>query len=207
MSDIARIIASRPKLAPRRSGIKNPAMNPPTHNEPTASPAAPSAPPPATRRGGGFRRALLTLVVLAVLVAVGWTWFSLRWAYSEGDRAGVLQKLSRKGWICKTWEGEVAQYVVAGVAPQIWSFSVRSDVVAQQLAAQVGRNVQLHYTEHVGIPTRCFAETPYFVQRFTLMTGLPGTPGSPTQPAIPLSPSAAPQPTPAPAPAAAPAAP
>src|SRR5580765_909224 len=102
------------------------------------------------------------LVVLLVLVAAGWTWLTLSWAYSVGERAGVLQKFSKKGWICKTYEGEVAQYVVGGLAPQIWYFSVRDVALAEQLFKAVGQNVQLHYSEHRGIPTNCFGDTPYF---------------------------------------------
>jgi hypothetical protein len=91
--------------------------------------------------------------------------FMLWWSYSDGDRAGVLQKFSKRGWICKTWEGEIAMYVVGGVAPQIWEFSVRDDAVAAQLQAAVGQQVRLHYSEHRGLPTNCFGETDYFVNR------------------------------------------
>ena len=89
---------------------------------------------------GRFGRILLTVLVLAVLLGALWTWFSLSWAYSEGERAGVLQKFSKKGWICKTYEGELAQYVVGGVAPQIWYFSTRDEKLAKQLSAAVGRS-------------------------------------------------------------------
>jgi hypothetical protein len=81
----------------------------------------------------------------------------------------VLQKFSKKGWICKTYEGELALYVVGGVAPQIWYFSTRDEKVAQDLFKAVGQKVQLHYTEHKGIPTSCFAETPYFAESFTII--------------------------------------
>jgi len=122
------------------------------------------------RRGSSGRgmRVLLLLVLLLVACAGLWTWLTLAWAYSDGERAGVLQKFSRKGWICKTQEGEIAQFVVAGVSPQIWQFSVRDPAVAAQLNKAVGERVQLHYTEHRGVPTACFAETPYFVDRVTL---------------------------------------
>lgn len=121
------------------------------------------------RRGGRFGRILLMVLVLAVLLTGLWTWFSLSWAYSEGERAGVLQKFSSKGWICKTYEGELAQYVVAGVAPQIWYFSTRDDKLAKELSAAVGEQIRLHYTEHRGVPTSCFAETPHFAEGFTLV--------------------------------------
>ena len=121
----------------------------------------------AVRRGGRFGRILLIVLVLVVLLGALWTWFSLSWAYSEGERAGVLQKFSKKGWICKTYEGELAQYVVGGVAPQIWYFSTRDEKLAKQFSAAVGEQIRLHYTEHRGVPTSCFAETPYFAEGFT----------------------------------------
>ncbi len=118
------------------------------------------------RRGRRFGRILLGVLVLVVLLGALWTWFSLSWAYSEGERAGILQKFSKKGWLCKTYEGELAQYVVGGVAPQIWFFSTRDEKLAQQLSAAVGDQIRLHYTEHRGVPTSCFAETPYFAESF-----------------------------------------
>lgn len=119
------------------------------------------------RLGRSVARMALVLAVLLVLVVAGWTWLTLSWAYSEGERAGVLQKFSKKGWICKTYGGEVAQYVVGGVAPQIWYFSVRDGAVAEQLFKVVGQNVQLRYAEHRGVPTSCFGDTPYFARSFT----------------------------------------
>lgn len=126
--------------------------------------------PNSSRRRGSSRvgRVLLILLLLVVACAGLWSWFTLTWAYSDGERAGVLQKFSRKGWVCKTQEGELAQYVVAGVSPQIWQFSVRDPAVAAQLYKAVGERIQLHYTEHRGVPTDCFAETRYFVDRVTV---------------------------------------
>jgi hypothetical protein len=92
-----------------------------------------------------------------------YTLAALGWSYSDGERAGVLQKFSRKGWICKTYEGELALYVVPGVAPTIWEFTVRDPAVAQQLNAALGKQVSLHYEEHRGVPTSCLGQTAYFV--------------------------------------------
>jgi hypothetical protein len=103
-----------------------------------------------------------TLLIVAALVVL-YTLLMLWWSYSEGERAGVLQKFSKRGWICKTYEGELAMYVVGGVAPQIWDFSVRNEATAAALTKSVGRQVRLHYTEHPGLPTSCFGETDYFV--------------------------------------------
>lgn len=118
-----------------------------------------------------LRRLILLVPLLVLLLAILWTWFSLNWSYSEGERAGVLQKFSRKGWICKTYEGELAQYVVGGVAPQIWLFSTRDAELAKQLSSNVGRQLRIHYAEHRGVPSTCFAETPYFAESFTLVSG------------------------------------
>ena len=122
---------------------------------------------PARRRGFAFWLVML-LLVSAVLITL-WTLFMLSWSYSEGERAGVLQKFSKRGWICKTYEGELAMYVVGGIAPQIWNFSARDEEIAKKLHGAVGRQVRLHYTEHPGLSTTCFAETRYFVEDFTVV--------------------------------------
>ena len=119
------------------------------------------------KRRKRFGRILMILLALVLVIGALWTWFSLSWAYSEGERAGILQKFSKKGWICKTYEGELALYVVGGVAPQLWYFSARDDKVAEQLAGAVGSQVRIHYTEHRGVPTSCFAETPNYAESFT----------------------------------------
>jgi hypothetical protein len=133
----------------------------------SATPAAPKS------LAGRLGRGVLLLAVLAILLAAAWTWLTLSWSYSEGERAGVLQKFSKKGWLCKTYEGEVAQYIVGGLGPQIWHFSVRDAAVAEKLSKAVGQNVQVHYTEHLGIPTACFGDTPYFA---TDVTPVPAAP-------------------------------
>jgi hypothetical protein len=104
--------------------------------------------------------ALLPLLIFAVYLA-----FVLNWSYSDGDRAGYLQKFSRKGWLCKTYEGELAMTTVPGVAPVLWNFTVRDDAVAAQLNALLGERVVLHYEEHRGIPTTCYGDTNHFVTR------------------------------------------
>jgi hypothetical protein len=91
------------------------------------------------------------------------------WSYSEGERAGILQKFSRKGWVCKTYEGELAMSIVPGVTPTIWDFSVRDEAVVPRLNAAIGKRVALHYSEHPGIPTTCFGHTAYFVDSVTVM--------------------------------------
>jgi hypothetical protein len=132
----------------------------------TAPGAASQTPPPAQRsRRRSFRSWLLGSLAGAILLIVLYTLLMLWWSYSEGERAGVLQKFSKRGWICKTYEGELAMYVVGGVAPQIWNFSARDEAVVGQLHQAVGQQVRLHYAEHRGLPTNCFGETDYFVDR------------------------------------------
>jgi hypothetical protein len=161
----------------------------PVTERPVAVPAAP-------RRS--WRAYLWGSLFGALLLIALYTLLMLWWSYSEGERAGILQKFSKRGWVCKTYEGELAMYVVGGVAPQIWHFSVRDDAVVAQLHDSVGQQVRLHYTEHPGLPTNCFGETDYFVDRIEVMD----TP-APVQPSsgVSVAPTA---PTPAaPAPAAA----
>src|SRR5262245_2740089 len=104
----------------------------------------------------------VVLLVLLLLVAL-YIWAMLSWPYSEGERAGILQKFSSKGWLCKTHEGELAISIVPGVTPVIWDFSVRDVSLAPQINAALGKRVVLHYREHRGLPTRCFGDTSYFV--------------------------------------------
>ena len=115
--------------------------------------------------GRRWGRRFFSLLVMIVIGVAAWAWVTLTWDYSDGDRAGVLQKFSRKGWLCKTWEGELAQYVVPGLAPQIWQFTVRDAAVASELTNHMGEKLQLRYREHRGVPTSCFGETGYFVDR------------------------------------------
>ena len=116
-----------------------------------------------------FTRFLWASLLVAALLVALYTAFMLWFSYSEGERAGVLQKFSKRGWICKTYEGELALYVVGGIAPQIWHFSVRDAAIAAQLHRDVGQQVRIHYEEHRGLPTDCFGETDYFATRFEVI--------------------------------------
>lgn len=144
--------------------------------------------PPVKKRR---RRIWPKLLVIVLLGVVGYTAFVRWWAYSDGERVGVLQKLSHKGWLCKTYEGELALYVVSGVAPQIWSFTVSDENVIRALNAQLGERVRLHYSEHVGLPSGCFGDTRYFVDKVEPVRQAPQIPASP-------GPTAAPAPLPSP---------
>lgn len=114
------------------------------------------------QHGGAVLWLLAALGVVALLIA-GYLLLVLNWSYSEGERSGVLQKFSKKGWLVKTWEGELAMTTVPGVAPVIWNFTVRDDAAAQQVSAALGRSVVVHYSEHRGLPGTLFGETQHFV--------------------------------------------
>ncbi|MEA3196909.1 MAG: hypothetical protein QOF32_961 [Gammaproteobacteria bacterium] len=155
------------------------------------------------RSTGRFGRWLSILLLMLIVCSGLWTWLTLAWAYAEGERAGVLQKFVRRGWICKTQEGEIAlyygggQYMGAGTSPQLWDFSVRDASVAAALTKAVGHRVQLHYTEHPGIPTNCFADTRYLVDRVTVTDNEPGTTPSAQSAPAPSPPPTVPGPGPA----------
>lgn len=111
------------------------------------------------------RAALFGLAFIAILATLfaAYAWVTLHWSYSEGERAGFMQKLSKKGWLCKTWEGELSLVALPGAAPEKFNFSVRDDAIAQQINAAVGQRVALTYEQHKAVPTSCFGETEYFV--------------------------------------------
>jgi hypothetical protein len=102
----------------------------------------------------------------ALLVVIGtalYALFTLNYAYSSGERVGFVQKLSKRGWVCKTWEGDLAMVNMAGQPAQMFSFTVPDDKVAQQIESFAGHRVELKYEEHRGVPSSCFGDTPYFV--------------------------------------------
>lgn len=115
-----------------------------------------------TSFGRRLRNWLLALAALACVLLALYVFVALRFSYSSGDRAGVVQKFSHKGWVCKTWEGELAMTTLPGAAPQIFIFTVRDDAVAQQIGATMGQRVVLGYDQHLGLPS-CFGETSHFV--------------------------------------------
>ena len=136
---------------------------------------------------------LLPLIVLAVLAAA-WIWAALSWSYSEGERAGWVQKLSKKGWLCKTWEGELSLVSLPGSTAEKFFFTVHDEAVAADITRHIGKRVALHYEEKVGLPSSCFGETRHFITKVTLTEDIPLAPGI----SLPNPPSAVPAaPTPA----------
>jgi hypothetical protein len=110
------------------------------------------------------QKLIITGALLAPVIVFGlYTWAALTWSYSSGDRAGYVQKFSRKGWVCKTWEGELAIVSIPGTMSEKFYFTVRDDSVAARVNQTMGKRVALVYHQHMGIPTRCFGDTQYFV--------------------------------------------
>ena len=136
------------------------------NDQPSAAPEdrTPAEPTP-PRRGrrkwlwfGGFGILVIPIALLAL-----WTLITLSYSYSEGERAGYVQKFSKKGWVCKTWEGELAMATMPGTMPEIFKFSVRDDSVASLLTRTMGQRVAISYNQHKGVPTSCFGETQHYV--------------------------------------------
>src|SRR5204863_9809967 len=133
--------------------------------ENSEAPAAATAPAPVKKKRNKLLIILLSILLIPVVIIALWLWVTLGYTYSMGYRAGYVQKISKKGWICKTWEGELAQANLPGTMPQIFTFTVRSDSIARILEANAGKQVSLTYEQHRGIPTSCFGDTEYFVTK------------------------------------------
>ena len=120
------------------------------------------------KRKGFLRRhlgklAILMVIAIPVLGLGLWAAIALGFTYSEGERVGYVQKISEKGWLCKSWEGELAMANIPGAMPEIFKFSARDEEVARNINALSGKQVALRYEQHKGVPTSCFGETEYYV--------------------------------------------
>jgi hypothetical protein len=130
----------------------------------------------AGQRGIGVLGVSIGLLLVAALIAA-YFWIALSWSYAAGERAGWVQKFSRKGWICKTWEGEMAMVAMPGSMTEKFFFTVQDDTAAQDINRLMGRRVTLHYEQKVGLPTTCFGETRYYVTKVTPVEEIPLAPG------------------------------
>jgi hypothetical protein len=122
---------------------------------------------------GASRSKMILWVAVSMLVVIsvfaGYAWVTLNWSFSTGERAGFVQKFSKKGWVCKTWEGELLMSPIPGTVPEKFLFSVRDDKVAEKLNNSMGKKINLHYEQHKGVPGTCFAETEYFVTEIRIL--------------------------------------
>jgi hypothetical protein len=144
---------------------------------------------PAKTSGFSFGKFMLSLLVIVLAIAALYFAVVLNWSYSSGERAGWVQKFSKKGWLCKTWEGEIALVSMPGAIPEKFEFTVTDEAVAEQINRVMGQRVSLHYEQKVGLPTTCFGETRYYVTRVVRVEdagqGGVSTPNGPTMPAAP----------------------
>jgi len=115
----------------------------------------------------------LGLLLAGALGLAGWIFLTLHWSYSTGERAGYVQKLSKKGWICKTWEGELALITMPGTVAEKFYFTVRDDAIAAEINASLGNRVSLTYEQHIGLPTSCWGETQYFIKKVEKVGDVP----------------------------------
>ena len=144
-----------------------------------------------------FKFIVLPLLVITALVSA-WFWGAWHWSYSSGERAGWVQKLSHKGWLCKTWEGELALVSLPGSIAEKFYFTVHDEATAQAISKAIGKRVALHYEEKMGLPTTCFGETRHFVTRLTPSDEIPLGPGVTLPVPVPVpAPTAAPPANPA----------
>lgn len=121
-----------------------------------------------TRRN--WRKITIFLALLApLLLFAGWVALTLNYSFATGERSGFVQEFSKRGWLCKTWEGELAMVNLPGAMPEIFSFSVRSDSIAHLLERNLGKRVSVSYEEHRGVPTSCFAETDYYITNVRIL--------------------------------------
>lgn len=122
------------------------------------------SPQPAKSAKSGMLKFLIIPLLIAPLLFAAYVWLALQYSYSDGERAGFVQKLSRKGWLCKTWEGELTLVAVPGSMPEKFFFTVRDDALAAKINSQMGQRVAVTYEQHKGLPGTCFGETEYFLR-------------------------------------------
>jgi restriction endonuclease Mrr len=106
---------------------------------------------------------LLVIVVVLLAGVAGYAWLTLHWSYSTGERSGYVQKLSNKGFVCKTWEGEMVMVSMPGTLSEKFLFTIPDAAVAARVNASVGKRVALQYQQHKWVPSSCFGDTEYFV--------------------------------------------
>jgi hypothetical protein len=133
--------------------------------------------------GGKVIKTLAAIAVIAILLFVAYSWLVLSWSYSSGERAGYVQKLSHKGWLCKTWEGEMALVSMPGTVAEKFYFSVRDDKLAAEINQSMGKRVALSYEQHIGVPSSCFGDTEYFISAIKVVE----EPGFVPKPVVPTA--------------------
>lgn len=121
-----------------------------------------------SKLGKLFKILILAFIIPIALFAL-YTWATLSWVYSTGERAGYVQKFSEKGYVCKTYEGELVLVSMPGTQAEKFLFTVKDKQLVDKINNSLGKRVRITYEEHKGIPSSCFGETPYFVQNVQLL--------------------------------------
>jgi len=149
------------------------------------------------QRGMGLVAWLVAVLLAGGLLLAGYIWLMLHWSYSSGERAGWVQKLSKKGFVCKTWEGEMAMVSLPGSVPEKFYFTAWDDQVAERINQVMGKRVSLHYEEHIWLPSSCFGDTRHFVKDVRVIDEQPApliVPGASTTAPAPQAPATQPPP-------------
>lgn len=128
---------------------------------------------PMRQHGLGMVAWLVMILLIGAALCAAYIWLMLHWSYSSGERAGWVQKLSKKGFLCKTWEGEMAMVSLPGSIPEKFDFTTRDESIARQIHQVMGRRVSLTYEEHIGLPSSCFGDTRHFVTGVTVIEESP----------------------------------
>ena len=118
---------------------------------------------------GKLFKVFIWLLLIPIALFAAYTWGALNWVYSSGERVGYVQKLSEKGFVCKTIEGELVLVSMPGTQAEKFMFTVKDAAIAKSINDSIGKRVSLSYEEHKGIPSSCFGETSYFVKNVAVM--------------------------------------
>ncbi|HMP14723.1 MAG TPA: hypothetical protein PKD70_12645 [Saprospiraceae bacterium] len=115
------------------------------------------------------KRILLIMLSLGIIIGAVLFWFNYAWTYSDGTRAGTLIKVSNKGYIFKTYEGQLntggfQTNPQGSVISNIWEFSVTKKDIYQQLQRYEGKEAILFYKQYRrALPWQ--GKTTYFVYK------------------------------------------
>lgn len=112
---------------------------------------------------------MLLAIIFPIALFALYTWAALSWVYSTGERAGYVQKFSEKGYVCKTYEGELVLVSMPGTQAEKFLFTVKDKTLVEKINKSLGKRVRLTYEEHKGIPSSCFGETPYYVKNIQVL--------------------------------------
>ncbi|MFW5432540.1 MAG: hypothetical protein ACKE5M_03425 [Methylophilaceae bacterium] len=114
-------------------------------------------------KGAKFAKRFVLFGLVPLILLVAYTFFTLHWVYSSGERVGFVQKVSQKGFVCKTYEGEQVLVTVPGTQAEKFFFTAKNEAVYDKINETNGQRVRLLYKQHKWIPTSCFGDTEYFV--------------------------------------------